>query len=76
MPIPARDADSAAVLMRPKRAWSSRRTELIGPDAAPLAVVAGQVIFGDPDTRFTEFVGLLLETVARMRAGGFQAVIQ
>jgi hypothetical protein len=34
------------------------------------------VIFGDPDTRFTEFVGLLPETVARMRAGGFRAVIQ
>jgi TetR/AcrR family transcriptional regulator, tetracycline repressor protein len=53
-----------------------RRAELIGPDTAPLAVEAGQVIFGDPDTRFTEFAGLLLETVARMRASGFPAVIQ
>lgn len=44
-----------------------RRAELIGPDSAPLAVEAGQVIFGDPDTRFTELVDLLLETVARVR---------
>jgi hypothetical protein len=47
-----------------------RRAELIGPDTAPLAVEAGPVIFGDPDTRFAELVGLLLETVARLRAGG------
>jgi TetR/AcrR family tetracycline transcriptional repressor len=45
----------------------ARRAELIGPDTAPLAVEAGQVIFGDPDTRFTDLLGLLLETVARMR---------
>jgi AcrR family transcriptional regulator len=43
-----------------------RRAELIGPDA-PLAVQAGRVIFGDPDTRFAELVGLLLETIARIR---------
>jgi hypothetical protein len=38
------------------------RAELIGPQAAPLAVEAGQVIFGDPDTRFAELVDLLLDT--------------
>jgi TetR/AcrR family tetracycline transcriptional repressor len=48
----------------------SRRAELVGPDTAPLAVEAGRVIFGDPDTRFTDLVGLLLETVARMRTDG------
>ena len=48
----------------------ARRAELIGPESAPLAVEAGPVIFGDPDTRFTELVGLLLETIARLRAGG------
>ena len=53
-----------------------RRAEFIGPDTAPLAAEAGQVIFGEPDTRFTEFVGLLLETVARLRADGSRAVIQ
>jgi TetR/AcrR family transcriptional regulator, tetracycline repressor protein len=53
-----------------------RRAELIGPETAPLAVEAGQVIFGEPDTRFTELVGLLLETVARLRAGGSPAAIQ
>ena len=47
-----------------------RRAELIGAQAAPLAVEAGQVIFGDPDTRFTELVDLLLDTVARLRPGG------
>jgi TetR/AcrR family transcriptional regulator, tetracycline repressor protein len=45
----------------------ARRAEFIGPDTAPLAVEAGQVIFGDPDTRFGEFVSLLLDTVARLR---------
>ncbi len=43
-----------------------RRAELIGPEAAPLAVEAGRIIFGDPGTRFTELLGLLLETIARM----------
>ncbi len=47
-----------------------RRAELIGPDTAPLAVEAGQVIFGDLGTRFTELVGLLLETIDRMRVDG------
>ena len=45
-----------------------RRAELIGPDTAPLAVEAGPVIFGDPDARFRELTGLLLETIARLRA--------
>lgn len=44
-----------------------RRAELIGPDTAPLAVAAGEVIFGDPDTRFGELTGLLLDTVGRLR---------
>jgi TetR/AcrR family tetracycline transcriptional repressor len=47
-----------------------RRAELIGPEIAPLAVETGRVIFGDPDTRFTDLLGLLLETIARMRSGG------
>jgi TetR/AcrR family transcriptional regulator, tetracycline repressor protein len=45
-----------------------RRAELAGADAAPVAVAAGPVIFGDPDTRFADLVGLLLDTVARLRA--------
>lgn len=45
-----------------------RRADLIGREAAPLAGQAGTVIFGDPDTRFTDLVGLLLETIARMRS--------
>jgi TetR/AcrR family transcriptional regulator, tetracycline repressor protein len=53
-----------------------RRAELIGPETAPLAVEAGQAIFGEPDIRFTVLVGLLLDTVARMRADGSRAAIQ
>lgn len=45
----------------------TRRAEMIGPQAAPLAVEAGQVIFGDPDARFAELLGLLLDTIARLR---------
>jgi AcrR family transcriptional regulator len=45
-----------------------RRAELIGPDTAPLAVEAGSVIFGDPDTRFTELVDLVLEAIAPTRS--------
>ena len=44
-----------------------RRAELIGPQAAPLAVAAGEVIFGDPDRRFTGLLDLLLETIGRLR---------
>jgi TetR/AcrR family transcriptional regulator, tetracycline repressor protein len=45
----------------------ARRTEIIGLDAAPLAVEAGEVIFGDPAGRFAELIGLILDTIARMR---------
>ena len=47
-----------------------RRADLIGEKNAPLAVEAGSVIFGDPGTRFTELVELLLDSVARLRAPG------
>ncbi len=40
-----------------------RRAEQIG-SAAPLAIEAGDVIFGDPDARFTELTGLLLDAIA------------
>jgi TetR/AcrR family transcriptional regulator, tetracycline repressor protein len=46
----------------------ARRTEIIGPDAAPLAAEAGRVIFGDPAGRFAELIALLLDTLARMCA--------
>ena len=45
----------------------ARRAELIGPESAPLAVEAGPVLFGDPDTRFAELLGLLLDAVGRTR---------
>jgi TetR/AcrR family transcriptional regulator, tetracycline repressor protein len=53
-----------------------RRAEMIGPQAAPLAVAAGEVIFGDPDTRFTELLDLLLGTISRMRQPGSATIPQ
>jgi AcrR family transcriptional regulator len=60
-------AVTQAVAAGDERYSPGRRAELIGPEAAPLAVEAGEVIFGDPDTRFAELVELLLDSVARMR---------
>ena len=45
----------------------SRRAELIGAEQAPLVVEAGDVLFGDADTRFADLLDLLLETIARLR---------
>jgi TetR/AcrR family transcriptional regulator, tetracycline repressor protein len=59
-----------AIASGDERYSPGRRAELIGPDTAPLAVEAGPVMFDDLDTRFAELVGLLLDTVARMRAAG------
>ncbi len=56
-----------AVAAGDERYSLDRRAELIGAQAAPLAVEAGQVIFGDPGARFDELLGLLLDTVARLR---------
>jgi AcrR family transcriptional regulator len=47
----------------------ARRAELIGPEQAPLAAEAGWVIFGDPNTRFSELIEMLLETIARRLDG-------
>lgn len=44
-----------------------RRAELVGAAEAPLTVAAGEVIFGDPDTRFDELIGVLLDAVAGLR---------
>ena len=63
-------AVSQAVAAGDERYSPGRRAELIGEENAPLAVEAGAVIFGDPDTRFTDLVELLLDSVARMRSTG------
>ena len=60
-------AVSQAVAPGDERYSPGRRAELIGRQTAPLAVEAGPVIFGHPDTRFTELVELLLDSVARTR---------
>jgi AcrR family transcriptional regulator len=44
-----------------------RRAEIVGADA-PLTAEAGPEIFGEPDARFTELTGMLLDTIARMNA--------
>jgi AcrR family transcriptional regulator len=58
-----------AVAFGDDRYQPGRRAEMIGPDA-PLATEAGDVIFGDPDTRFADLTDLLLETIARLRRMG------
>ncbi len=60
-------AVAQAIAVGDERYSLARRAETIGPQTAPLAVEAGQVIFGDPDTRFAELIDLLLDTIARMR---------
>jgi hypothetical protein len=55
-----------AVASGDERYSLSRRSELIGPEA-PLADEAGQVIFGDPETRFTELTAILLDAIGRLR---------
>ena len=47
-----------------------RREEVVGRDQAPLAVLAGRVIFGDPDARFADLVDLLLAAIAQAREQG------
>ena len=59
-------AVSQAVAAGDERYSLGRRAEMIGEENAPLAVEAGAVIFGDPDSRFTELVELVLDSVARM----------
>ena len=61
-------AVSQAIAGGDERYSLGRRAEMIGEANAPLAVEAGAVIFGEPDTRFTELVELLLDSVARMRS--------
>jgi TetR/AcrR family transcriptional regulator, tetracycline repressor protein len=61
-------AVSQAIAAGDERYSPGRRAELIGEENAPLAVEAGAVIFGDPDTRFAELVDLVLDSVARMRS--------
>jgi TetR/AcrR family transcriptional regulator, tetracycline repressor protein len=53
-----------------ERYTPERRAEMIGADAAPLAVEAGWVIFADRDTRFAEFVAMLLGAIDRLRGPG------
>jgi TetR/AcrR family transcriptional regulator, tetracycline repressor protein len=61
-------ATAQAIDSADDRYQPGRRAEMIGPDA-PLAIEAGDVIFGDPDTRFAELTAMLLATIARCRSG-------
>jgi len=62
-------AASQAIAAGDERYSLARRAELIGEQNAPLAVEAGAVIFGDPDTRFTELVEVLLTAIEKWDAG-------
>jgi TetR/AcrR family transcriptional regulator, tetracycline repressor protein len=57
-----------AIARGDERYAPGRRAELVGADVAPLVVDAGLVIFGDPQDSFTDLVGLLLDTIGRMRS--------
>jgi TetR/AcrR family tetracycline transcriptional repressor len=61
-------ATAQAIDSADDRYQPGRRAEMIGPDA-PLAIEAGDVIFGDPDTRFAELTAMLLGAIARRRSG-------
>jgi len=60
-------ATAQAITAGDDRYVLARRAEMIGPDA-PLATEAGEVIFGEPDTRFMELAGLVLDTIGRLRS--------
>jgi TetR/AcrR family transcriptional regulator, tetracycline repressor protein len=45
----------------------TRRAERLDARTHPLVVQAGAELFGDPDARFTDLVGAIIETVARIR---------
>lgn len=60
-------AVSQALAAGDDRYAPGRRAELIGRDSAPLAVDAGQVIFGDPDVRFAELTALALSAIGQLR---------
>ena len=44
-----------------------RRAERVGDGQTPLVLQAGPEIFGDPDARFDDLVGVLIDAVDRMR---------
>src|SRR5262249_42449252 len=46
----------------------ARRAERLDSHAHPLAAQAGPEIFGDPDARFADLVGVIIEAASRMRA--------
>jgi AcrR family transcriptional regulator len=45
----------------------ARRAERLDGHAYPLAVQAGPEIFGDPDARFADLVGVIIDAASRMR---------
>jgi AcrR family transcriptional regulator len=61
-------AVTQAVAAGDERYAPGRRAEIVGADLAPLTVEAGSVIFGDPETRFGQLVGLLLDAADRLRS--------
>jgi AcrR family transcriptional regulator len=44
-----------------------RRAERVGDGQTPLVLQAGPELFGDPDARFDDLVGVLIDAVDRMR---------
>jgi hypothetical protein len=44
-----------------------RRAERLDVTQYPLVVESGQHIFGDPDSRFADSIGVIVDSVGRMR---------
>jgi AcrR family transcriptional regulator len=44
-----------------------RRAERVGDGQTPLVLQAGPELFGDPDARFDDLVGVLIDAIDRMR---------
>jgi hypothetical protein len=50
------------------------RAERVGDGSTPLVLQSGPEIFGDPDARFADLVGVLIDAVDRMRTDGAKRV--
>jgi TetR/AcrR family transcriptional regulator, tetracycline repressor protein len=67
-------AVAQAVRAGDERYALERRAERVGDGSTPLVLQAGPEIFGDPDARFADLVGVLIDAVDRMRADGAKRV--
>jgi AcrR family transcriptional regulator len=60
-------AVAQAVSAGDERYTLERRAERVGDGQTPLVLQAGPELFGDPDARFDDLVGVLIDAVGRLR---------